>query len=377
MSVSQKRIGFAGTRGLPANYGGFETAVDELTRRFVENGYKCDVFCRISHSGSGPLEGDGRNLIYLKGSEKRHLETFLSAFQTGLYLFRHRHDYEHVFWFNNANAPGILLTLFSGIPVTVNTDGLEWKRKKWSVPFKLYYFITSWLISLFVPRLISDSRGIQKYYRKVFKRNTIMISYGIPEIVEVSKTKQEEILRRYDLEPEKYFLQITRFEPDNLPLEIAQSFLRSGLVEQGYQFVVVGYKSNTPYASRLYTLNGNEGIVVLPANYEQKILYTLRKNCFCYIHGNSVGGTNPALLEAMAICSRVLAIDVVFSREVLGEQGQYFILTSLDKMLIETLSTPDNRDELRKRVESLYQWDAVANSYMRIVEGQDPKYSPS
>ena len=150
-------IAFCGTRGLPADYGGFETAVDEISSRFVQNGFSVEVFCRLSHSGKILDEYEGRRLITVKGSARRSLETFVSSFQTGLYLIKHRKEYKHVFWFNNANFPGIFMTLLAGIPFTVNTDGLEWRRKKWSLPFRAYYFVTSWLISRFAPHLISDS----------------------------------------------------------------------------------------------------------------------------------------------------------------------------------------------------------------------------
>jgi glycosyltransferase involved in cell wall biosynthesis len=374
--MTKNRIAFCGTRGLPANYGGFETAVDEISRRFVQYGYSVDVFCRLSHSGEILGEHEGRRLITVKGATIRSLETFVSAFQTGWYLLRNRHEYSHAFWFNNANFPGILLTLLAGVPVTVNTDGLEWRRKKWLLPFKIYYYFTAWLISCITPRLISDSRGIQSFYKKAFQRDSHWIPYGVPKHPKISIQKESEILQFYSLEAGKYFLQITRIEPDNLPLETAKSFHKSGLAKKGYKFVVVGYKEKTPYAERLNKLNNCNGISVLPANYDQQILYTLRNNCFCYVHGNSVGGTNPALLEAMSICPRIIAIDVIFSREILGHAGIYFSLENLDQIFRDSISFPDIGEELRNNVYNNYQWDAVAISYMAILKNTDCTYVP-
>ena len=371
-----KKDAFCGTRGIPSNYGGFETAVDEISKRFVTKGYDCDVFCRSSHSGDRIDCDGGRNLVYVRGSRWRQMETFISSIQTGWYVLRHRKRYQHIFWFNNANFPGIIMTLFSGVPITINTDGLEWQRKKWGSAFKLYYFLSSAMVGLLCRSLISDSRAIQDYYRKIFRKNTIFIPYGIPATPDVDEKTQEMILETLDLRKGKFLLQITRIEPDNLPLEIAQSFQKSNLAQKGYQFIIVGFKDETPYASQLYALNGRRGIVVLPANYDQQVLYTLRRHSFCYVHGNSVGGTNPALLEAMATCSRILAIDVIFSREVLGEQGHYFTRDSIDEMFLKSPLFPDNREKLRKRAESNYQWDAVAESYMAIAEGCDYTYRP-
>ncbi len=372
-----KTIAFCGTRGLPANYGGFETAVDEISARFAENGYDCVVFSRKSSSGGKTLERhEGRRLAYVEGSPARSLDTFVSAFQTGWHLLRRRKEYDHVFWFNNANLPGILLTLLARIPTSVNTDGMEWRRAKWKLPFKAYYVLASLLVSLLCKSVVSDSRAMQSFYKRTFRKNTQFIPYGIPKMPKVSEEKQAEILREYGLEAGRYFLQITRFEPDNLPLDAITSFREAGLSRENFKFLLVGYQRDTPYASRIKALSGKDGIVVADAAYDPGVIATLRKNCFCYIHGNSVGGTNPALLEAMASCPRVLAIDVQFSREMLGDTGSFFRPDGMDKSFRKILSRPERSAAMQTRVKSRYQWDAVAKSYMRLAEGSPADYSP-
>ncbi|MGH3090505.1 MAG: DUF1972 domain-containing protein, partial [Rubrobacteraceae bacterium] len=320
-----RTIAFCGTRGLPANYGGFETAVDEISARFVENGYDCVVFSRKSSSGGKTLEHhEGRRLAYVEGSSARSLDTFVSAFQTGWHLLRRRKDYGHVFWFNNANLPGILLTLLARIPTSVNTDGMEWRRAKWKLPFKAYYVLASLLVSLLCKSVVSDSGAMQSFYKRTFRKNTQFVPYGVPKTPTVSKEKQAKVLREYGLQTGRYFLQITRFEPDNLPLEAAASFREAGLSESGFRFLLVGYQSDTPYARQIKSVSGRDGVLIADAVYDPEVIATLRENCFCYVHGNSVGGTNPALLEAMASCPRVLAVDVRFSREMLGDTGYFF-----------------------------------------------------
>lgn len=369
-------IVFCGTRGVPANYGGFETAVDEISQAFVRSGYNVEVFCRSSSCKDQPIGHEGRTLVYVNGSKSSKLDTFVSSIQTGLCLIRQRKRYGQVFWFNNANLPGILMTLLAGIPTTVNTDGLEWRRKKWKLPFKIYYFLSSLLISLVCKRLISDSRAIQNYYKRIFHKNTIFIPYGVPNLPYVCYEDQQEHLRIYDLEAGKYFLQITRFEPDNYPLEVAKGFAASGLDKLGYKHVVVGYKGRTTYSEQLKALSGKKGVIVLPAVYDPAILYSLRKNSFCYMHGNSVGGTNPALLEAMAVCPRIMAIDCEFTHEMLGDMGSFFNPQKMEKNFREALSIPDCSQELSKRVNENYQWDAVSEAYIQIVKGNLPIYRP-
>ncbi|RKX28698.1 MAG: glycosyl transferase family 1 [Candidatus Zixiibacteriota bacterium] len=377
-AVGGKVVAFCGTRGLPANYGGFETAVDEITRRFVDAGIPCDVVCRSSDDEHIlPDVHNGRCLVYVKGSRNRKLDTFMSAIRTGVYLWRNRWHYRHVFWFNNANLPGILMTALMRLPMSVNTDGLEWRRAKWSWPFKLYYILSSFLICRVCKSLISDSKGIQKYYRQRFFKKTSMVPYGIPNSIKVTPKRQTEILSEYNLEKDKYFLQITRIEPDNYPLEVAQAFTQTKLASRGLKMVIIGYKEHTAYATELKALDGKAGVMIRPAVYDPEIVQTLRQSCFCYVHGNSVGGTNPALLEAMATCPRLLAIDCEFSREVLADTGMLFDRMNIEADLLRASNSHAEPGKLYRNVGNRYQWDAVAESYIRLAEGMPAGYRPA
>ena len=371
-----KAIAFCGTRGVPANYGGFETAVDEISRRFTEGGQDCVVVCRLSSRGWMPKLHEGRKLIYVRGSSVRALDTFVSSFQTGWHLLRHREKYGHVFWFNNANMPGILLTLLARIPVSVNIDGLEWRRAKWRWPFKAYYFLSSFLISRLCKTLISDSEAIRSYYKKVFFKDTQFVPYGVPETPTISPERRSAVLERYGLTDGRYFLQITRFEPDNLPLNTARAFQAANLAKDGYKLLLVGFQHKTPYAQQIKAMSGVDGVLVADAVYDPEVLNVLRTSCFCYVHGNSVGGTNPALLEAMASSPRVLAIEGQFSRELLGETGYFFTPDNMAASLRRVLACPDRSATMRSRVRSRYDWDAVTESYVRLAQGQPAGYSP-
>jgi hypothetical protein len=372
----EKTVAFCGTRGVPANYGGFETAVDEISQRFVESGYDCVVFCRTSAGGGTPKTHRGRGLVHVKGSPVRSLDTFVSSLQTGWHLLRHRERYGHVFWFNNANLPGILLTLLAGLPTSVNTDGMEWRRAKWSWPFKAYYFLSSFLISRVCECLISDSRAVQDYYRRVFLKKTHFIPYGVPRTSVVGRKERSEVLHAYGLQPGRYYLQITRFEPDNLALDTALAFRATRLSEDGFRFLLIGYQCDTPYARRIAALSGGGGVQVEDAVYDAGVVAVLRENCFCYVHGNTVGGTNPALLEAMETCPRVLAVDGPFSREVMGDDGRFFTREGMVDAFRGVLACPDGT-ALQERVRSLYQWDAVVKSYVRLMEGKPANYVPT
>ena len=367
-------VAFCGTRGIPANYGGFETAVDEITKRFVREKIDTVVFCRSSNLEFSAGEHDQRKLIFTSGSRIRALDTFVASFQTGLYLLKHRKAIRFAFWFNNANLPGILLTRIAGIPMAVNTDGLEWRRAKWSWPFKLYYWLSSWLIARICKTLIADSHGIRDYYRAHFSADSEFIPYGAPESKAVENERVTDILRRYGVESGRYFLQITRIEPDNLPLETATAFAATSLSAEGYRFIVIGYKDATPYALRLKRLDGKSGVSICPAEYDAEMLAVLRTHCSAYVHGNSVGGTNPALLEAMATCPRILAIDSLFSEEVLGENGALFDPLDIASGFRRITSVPDQGASMSQRVRERYSWERVAAGYRNLLAGNPAAY---
>jgi glycosyltransferase involved in cell wall biosynthesis len=375
MNVPQSgAVAFCGTRGIPANYGGFETAVDEITKRLVTDGVDTVVFCRNSNQDSAAQEHNGRQLVFTSGSAIRTLDTFVSSLQTGMYLLKNRKAIRFVFWFNNANLPGILLTRIARIPFAVNTDGLEWRRAKWSWPFKLYYWLSSWVVARISKTLIADSHGIRDYYRTHFSADSEFVPYGAPDGRTVEVTRISEILQKYNVESGKFFLQITRIEPDNLPLETATAFVNSGLIEQGVRFIIIGYKDATYYSLKLKQLDGVGGVSVCNAFYDADTLSVLRTECFAYVHGNSVGGTNPALLEAMACSPRILAIDSPFSKEVLGDNGTLFDPADIEQGFRDIASTPEQKSTLTLRIRDRYSWDRVSQSYRNILEGRPAGY---
>jgi len=122
----------------------------------------------------------------------------------------------------------------------------------------------------------------------------------------------------------------------------------------------MGPKPDKSYEQQLTAMSGKAGILVVDPDYDVEVGTALRTNCFCYIHGNSVGDTNPAPLEAMAKCPRVPAIDIQFSQEVLGEEGCFFKLDDMAASFRSILSYPDNSAAMRERAWSNYQRDPVA-----------------
>lgn len=354
------KIALIGTRGVPANYGGFETCVEELGKRLVERGHDVTVYCRDSYYDQKPARYLGMKLIYLPNLKKKSLDTLSHTFLSVLDAIRQPFDVLMVF--NAANSPTLILPRLLGRKIAINTDGLEWKRGKWGAVARNYYKISEWLSTKLAHRVVADSTGIQDYYRERYGVDTTYIAYG----AFISQSRKPDLLESFGLKPGGYFLQITRFEPENNPLLTIQAYKR---LQTDKKLVLVGgvpYESD--YSRQIKALAGDA--ILLPGSiYDKELLNELWCNCYAYVHGNEVGGTNPALLQTMASGCFTIAVDVSFSRDVLQNGGIFYTKTEenlADKMRW-ALEHPDELDEYRSRAQTRikehYTWDKVTDGY--------------
>ncbi len=374
MKKKKLKIALIGTRGVPANYGGFETCVEEVGKRLADMGHKVTVYCRKSYYKEQKKEHFGMRLVYLPNIRKKSLDTISHTFLSVWHALFQNYDVYMVF--NAANSLLLAPLLMAGKRVAINTDGLEWKRSKWGYVGRSYYKLTEKIACAIANRVVADSRGIQDYYKKTHGCKSTEIAYGAPVQTCQSCTR----LGKMGLEPFKYFLQITRFEPENYPLLTIQAYNK---LHTDKKLVLVG---GNPYPNG-YTraieqaANGN---VILPGSiYDRKILRELWCNCYAYIHGNSVGGTNPALLQTMASGCFTLANDISFNRDVLAECGLFYkpdaaSLAAKMQWALENESQLDiYRIKAQKRVQTHYTWDKIAAQYeglfWDLVQGKYPR----
>ncbi|MCU1658104.1 MAG: hypothetical protein JWO57_2760 [Pseudonocardiales bacterium] len=356
------RIALVGTRGVPARYGGFETCVDEVGRRLVKAGHDVVVYCREPEASADalppPTEYEGMRLVHLPAVRKKSLETLSHTAASAAHLMRHPVDVAIVF--NSANAPFVPMLRARGIPVATHVDGLEWKRTKWQGAGRAYYRTAESMAVRWSDALIADAQGIADYYDMEFGAETTLIAYGAPIIANESA----ELLEDIDVEPRKYHLVVARFEPENHVDIIVDGYRRSGAV---LPLVVVG---SAPYAdeytARVHSL-GDDRVRFLGGVWDQDLLDQLYANCATYLHGHSVGGTNPSLLRAIGAGAATIAFDVNFNREVLDDTGRYFATADDVKNEIELAETEPvvTRDRGRRaqRVALRYDWDEVAARY--------------
>ncbi|WP_193608515.1 DUF1972 domain-containing protein [Nocardioides lijunqiniae] len=359
------RIAMLGTRGIPACYGGFETAVEEIGRRLVLQGHEVTVYCR--GGGDTPPSYHGVQLVHLPSLKGKAVETLSHTALSVAHLMTHRrHDVALVF--NSANAPLLPFLRLSGTPVAVHVDGLEWKRAKWGRAGRHYYRWAESYAVRWADALIADAQGIADYYADEFGAGTELISYGAP--IQVSPARDR--LADLGLSPGGFHLVVARFEPENHVAEIVEGYHRS---RAELPLLVVG---SAPYADE-YTArvrraaDGDPRIRLVGGLWDQEQLDQLYAHCLTYLHGHSVGGTNPSLLRAMGAAADVIAYDVSFNREVLGEDGAYFAgPADLPDLLLSAERQPRPAGERgvrnRARAAQRYDWLEVAASYEQLCK---------
>lgn len=354
------RIALVGTRGVPARYGGFETAVEEIGSRLASGGHDVTVYCRRPpgvRASDLPDEYLGMRLVHLPAVRTRAAETLSHSALSVVHLCRRRAD--AAFVFNAANAPFLPLLRAARIPVATHVDGLEWKRAKWSGLGRRYYRLAESLAVRWSDALIADAHGIADYYDRVFGAPTERIAYGAP-LLDPGADRLGEL----DLTSGSYHLVVARFEPENNVREIVAGFARSSA---RLPLVVVG---SAPY-SQQYTAQvraaADDRVRFLGGVWDQELLDQLYAGAMTYLHGHSVGGTNPSLLRAIGAGAPVIASDVTFNREVLRDAGRFF-RTSADvaRLVEEAEADPDAtaaRGKSGLEEAARYDWDDVARAY--------------
>jgi len=359
------RIVMLGTRGVPAAYGGFETAIEEIGRRLVADGHEVTVYCRGSNDK--PATHLGMRLVHLPAARKKALETLSHTFLSVAHLLFSRRRYDVAFVFNAANAVFLPVLRLRRLPVAVHVDGLEWKRTKWGKWGRRYYRTAESLSVRWADALIADAQGIADYYTAEFGVPTELIAYGAPIQHDPASDKLSEL----DLTPQEFHVVVARFEPENHVLEIVQGYRDSAATRP---LVVVG---SAPYAddytAAITAAAGDDPLIRLVGGvWDQDLLDQLYANALTYLHGHSVGGTNPSLLRAMGAGAPVIAFDVSFNREVLDDKGWYFstpagVAAAVEQAENDPVATAAIGSSLRVRASAHFDWTDVSQGYADLA----------
>jgi glycosyltransferase involved in cell wall biosynthesis len=354
------RIALLGTRGIPAAYGGFETFAEELSVRLAARGHQVTVYCRERQAFP---EYRGVKLRYLPTIRHKYLDTLAHTFLSTLDLLAHRTDV--ALYCNAANALFTILPRLAGIPVALNVDGIERKRKKWNAAAQAWYLMSEYLSTLLPNRIVTDAEAIERYYLETYGRKSVFIPYGAATERAVTK----DALDALGLEPGRYFLYVSRMEPENRALDVRQAFEQ---VAVNMKLALVG---DAPYAAEYIrrVRETQDPRIVIPGAIYGLGYRELGTWCFAYIHATEVGGTHPALIEAMGRGALVLYLDTIENREVCGDAGlPYSDRAGLIARLREAVSmTEPERNRYRalaaRRVRERYDWEAVTTQYENLL----------
>ena len=355
------RFAIVGTRGIPARYGGFETFAEELSTRLVERGHQVTVYCRERHAEPTYR---GVRLQYLPTIRHKYFDTLAHTFLSTLHLLGARYD--ALLYCNAANAIFTWMPRVLGMPVALNVDGLERHRKKWNVLAKTWYRISEWLATWIPNTVVTDAQAIAQYYHEKYGRDSVMIPYG----AELGAVETCAVLPKLGLEPQKYFLYVSRMEPENNGLLVREAFES---VATDLKLALIG---DAPYAADYIARvrDTHDPRIVIPGAIYGQGYRELGSHCFAYIHATEVGGTHPALIEAMGRGALTLYLDTPENAEVAGGAGLPFTHEDLSRVIEHVLAYSEEelqawRTRAMERVRSRYSWDAVTDTYEKLLEG--------
>lgn len=353
-----KKVAIIGTVGVPANYGGFESLVENLLGDNTSTNIVYTVYCS---SKSYKEEKDT-----YKGAKLKYIRLNANGAQSAFYdivsMLKTTNKYDVALILG---VSGCLFLPFFRLwfknKIIVNIDGLEHRREKWGKFAKWFLRKSEAMAVKCADVVVTDNKGIQDYVTEVYHKDSVMIAYGGDHVArEVSFDIQEKILREYGVKKDNYAISVCRIEPENNCHIILEAFSKSGK-----KLIYIGNWDRSEYGKLLkekYSKYTNINIHI--PEYDLDTLYALRSNAEMYIHGHSAGGTNPSLVEAMFFGKPILAYDVVYNRATTDEQAYYF--KSSDELLA-LLDKNDLKGETMKLIaQERYMWRKIACQYENL-----------
>ena len=360
------RIAMLGTRGVPARYSGFETCAEELGARLAARGHEVTVYCRVPHISFPGTVYRGMRLVKLPTIRSKHLDTAVHTLLSSLHALAARPDI--ALYFNVGNSALTWIPRLAGQGVVLNVDGWDWKRKKWGRFARWYIRAAEWWGTWCPHRIVTDSRRVQEYYRDRYGASSTYIAYG----AEPLRVSPGGVLGRYGLEPSRYVLFVGRLVPENCAHHLVDAF--TGL-STDMRCVIVG---DAPYAATY--------IRGLRATADPRVIFTgylfgdgyreLLSNAFCFVETSEVGGTHPALLEAMACGTCVVVNDTPENLETIGETGFGYhgamggagLREVLERLLKDPALAQEQGRGGVERVRTHYSWAAVTDAYEQLFQ---------
>lgn len=352
-----KRVAIIGIQGVPAKYGGFESLVENIIGENCSQNVEYTVFC----SGKDYTERRGTYKdVRLKYVNYFHANGWQSTFYDIVSMLRclsGNYGTVVILGVSGCVFLPVFRLLYHG-KIVVNIDGLEHRRDKWAKWQRKFLKCSEALAVRHADVVIADNKGIQDYVTETYGKPSALIAYGGDHVRrDVPQERQEEILGRYKLKQGTYGISVCRIEPENNCHVTLEAFEKTGL-----PLVFIGNWEHSEYGRMLKKrYQAYRYLRLVDAIYDLEVLYTLRNNARCYVHGHSAGGTNPSLVEAMFFGCPILAYDVVYNRETTHNKAYYYKdCTELETLLA---NTELNGKEMRMIAEQHYTWKCIAEQY--------------
>jgi glycosyltransferase involved in cell wall biosynthesis len=354
-------IAIFGSRGIPHTYGGAEAFLEELAPRLAARGHQVRVYCRSSLFRERPERYRGVDLVYLPSIETKALGTPTHTAACMMHVLAHPVDVFLVL--NIVNGFHCLLPRLLGRKFAINVDGLDWKRGKWGRVARRYFYWNAKWIGKICPRgVITDAAEMQRIYRDEFGTESACIAYG----ANIEGAENPEIVRQYGLEPFEYYLIASRMVSENHPDLIVRAFEKLKTTKLLAVAGGVNYKSE--FVRRLQRTKDRR-IRFLGHVGNAEHVKELHCNAYAYVHGHSLGGTNPSLVKALGYGNCILALNTPFNREVLEGYGIMFErdVDDLARQMQAVEDDPAMADEYRRhapeRILQAYSWESITDQY--------------
>lgn len=355
------RIALIGSRGIPARYGGYETLMEELSTRLAARGHQVTVYCRSRYTPKNLGRYRDVELVVLPTIPTKHLDTPVHTLLSCLHAVQR--DFDAVLVVNSANALWVPLLRSAELPVALHVDGIERRRAKWGRLGRSVYAFSEKLATRVPSRLVTDAAVVQEYYRDNLNTDSTVLTYG----VDPRPLPPGELMRDLGLEPQRFFLYVSRFEPENNPHRVTAAYQE---VPGDLPLVMVG---DAPYAKEfIRSLRDNaDPRILFPGAIYGSGYRELLSNALAYIHATEVGGTHPALVEAMGYGNCVLVNDTPENREVAGDCALYFEAAEPSTLTIALEELIDGGSRLVGELAELagarasreFSWQRVTESY--------------
>lgn len=348
------KVAIIGTVGVPACYGGFETLVENLIGEHSSQDIEYTVFC------------SSRDMPTKMGSYKKAKLRYIPFHANGIQSLL----YDTISLLKVIKGYDIILYLGASVPIfnlykkichgklVMNIDGLSQFRDKYSVVQKKYLAFLKNNAILQADIVIADNKGIQDYVTDNYGRESVLIAYGGDQVIKsIDEKKQENILNEFGLNKVDYAISVCRIEPENNCHIILEAFAKTC-----NRLIFIGNWDNSDYGKELKQKYINHPYIKIQSPiYDLDTLFVLRSNAKIYIHGHSVGGTNPSLVEAMFFGIPILCYDVIYNRATTFDSAGYF--SSVEEIVKLLSDSKLSGEKMRSLAYEHYTWRKITHQY--------------